>query len=524
MFTVMGSPRSFRLVLLLIPLAGPPQTPVERGFDALRQHRYQDALVAFEEIVSIEPTRAAAHYGRGLAFAGLLNYSAAVSSLEKAVSLEPAHAEAWRRLVVLYSQIQRDQSTNHAYGKARELADVPEEERLALARALRRTGWIAEARALLQESGEPQGVSEQLELGLLALEENDLSLAAQHLQAATADPARSDAEADYQYGRVLEDLGRPEEARELYRRALSKQPRLLEARFRLGNLLLRTGNAEEGRALLRGYEPFRQWDRRVKLLRAMVTSGTLSEVDEREKTLEWVTLLLEAGALQDVAPLINAALAKYPEDPPLRVAQARWLFQSRQPEKARTVVDRLLALPEPPPDALWLSARLHIFENNLPEAIDAFHRVLAIDSDPPAALLKELATALALNEQMDEAETYFHRALEKQPLLAGAHAGLGALLESTNRLAEAERSYRRALEINPDLLAAQQLLGELLLQRGEAEEAARIFGRSVGLNPGAALLRRNLARALQRLGKAEEAEAELEKARQIDARNEPQQP
>ena len=83
MFTVMGSPSAFCLVLLLLPL----QTPIERGFDALRQHRYQDALVAFEELVSVEPERAAAHYGKGLAFIGLLNYSAAVSSLEKAVSL-----------------------------------------------------------------------------------------------------------------------------------------------------------------------------------------------------------------------------------------------------------------------------------------------------------------------------------------------------------------------------------------------------------------------------------------------------
>ena len=259
----------------------------------------------------------------------------------------------------------------------------------------------------------------------------------------------------------------------------------------------------------------------MKLLRAMVTSGTLSETDEREKTLEWVTLLLEGGALQDVAPLIHAALAKHPEDPALRVAQARWLFQSRQPDKAWTVVDRLLSLRNPPGDALWLSARLHLLENNLPEAIDAFHGVLAIDSDPPAALMKELATALALNEQIDEAEIYFRQAVEKEPLLAGAHAGLGALLESTKRLMEAERSYRRALEINPDLLAAQQLLGELLLLRGKAEEAAKLFRRSVVLNPAAALLRRNHARALLRLGKAEEAEAELEKARKIDARQKP---
>jgi tetratricopeptide (TPR) repeat protein len=356
-----------------------------------------------------------------------------------------------------------------------------------------------------------------LELGLIALEEDDYPRAARHLQKATADPSRSSAEAEFQYGRTLEALGQMEKAAEHYRRALSKQPRLLQARFRLGNLALRSGNAEEGRALLGGYEQFRQWDRRVALLLSMVTSGTLPEADEREKTLGLVSLLLEGGALEDAAALIYSALAKNPEDPAFRVAQARWLFSSGQPRKARTVVDLLLSLPDPPADALWLSGRLHIVENNFPEAIDAFQRLLAIDPDPPAALLKELATACALNGQTKEAETYFHRALEKDPLLAGAHTGLGSLLESTGRLEDAERRYRRALEINPEHLAAQQLLGDLLLRKGEVEEAAKLLRRSVVLNPANALLRRNLARALQRLGKMEEAEAELEKARQIEA-------
>ncbi|MFQ5791511.1 MAG: tetratricopeptide repeat protein, partial [Acidobacteriota bacterium] len=278
-----------------------------------------------------------------------------------------------------------------------------------------------------------------------------------------------------------------------------------------------SGNVEEGRALLRGYELFRQWDRRVKLLLSMVTSGTLSQTAERERTLELVTLLLQGSALEDAAALIYSALAKNPEDPAFRMAQARWLFSSGQPGKARTVVELLLSLPNPPPDALWLSARLHILQDRSPEAIDAFHRLLAIDPDPPAAVLKELAAAYALNGQTDEAETYFHRALEKDPLLAGAHAGLGSLLESTERREEAERRYRRALEINPDLLSAQQLLAELLLRRGEAEEAVRLLRRSVAVNPADTLLRRNLARALQTLGRAEEAEAELEKAREIEA-------
>ncbi len=298
---------------------------------------------------------------------------------------------------------------------------------------------------------------------------------------------------------------------------MSKDPRMRSARFRLGNLLLRSGNPEQGRALLRGYEKFRQWDRRVKLLLAMVTSGTLSEVVEREKTRELVNLLLQGGALEDVAALIHSALAKNPEDPAFLVAQARWLLSSGQPDKARAVVDLLLSLPDPPPDALWLSARLHALQGESPEAIESFHRLLAIDPDPPAALLKELATAYAMNAQTDEATSHYQRALTKDPLLASAHAGLGSLEESTGSLEEAERRYRRALEINPDLLSAQQLLAELLLRRGDAEEAVTLLRRSVTTNPADALLRRNLARALQRLGKEKEAEAELEKARQIEA-------
>ena len=102
----------------------------------------------------------------------------------------------------------------------------------------------------------------------------------------------------------------------IFPRTMSKDPRMGSARFRLGNLLLRSGSPEQGRALLHGYEQFRQWDRRVKLLLAMVTSGMLSEVVEREKTRELVNLLLQGGALEDAAALIDSALAKTPKIPP----------------------------------------------------------------------------------------------------------------------------------------------------------------------------------------------------------------
>ena len=524
----MGFTPSTACLLLLLHAPGAfPQTvkkslaQLERqGFEALGQGRYDSALDAFELLLVVNPDRASAHYGKGLALTGMLNYSAAVDSLENAASLDPNRAETWRRLVTLYSQLQRDEKAKRAFENARRLAPVPDEERLGLARALRKTGWLKEAHALLREA-EPLGAEEYFELGLLALEEDDSGRAEAHFEKATADPIRSAAEAEYQYGRTLETLGKPEPAIQHYRRALSKDQRLLSARFRLGTLLLRTGDAEQGRALLRGYEELRQWDRRVNLLLSMVTSGTLSDTAEREKKLELVNLFLQAGAFEDAGALIHSALAKDSNDPAFLVAQAEWLLSSGQPDKSRVVLDTLVSVSSPLPDALWLSGRLHIIEGEPKQALESFQRLIAIDPDPPAALLKEVATAYAMSGQSSQAETYFHRAIQKDPLLAGAQAGLGALLESTGRLEEAEQRYRRALEINPDLLSAQQLLAELLLRRGDAEDAVTLLRRSVTTNPANALLRRNLARALERVGNIAEGEAELEKAREIEARKSP---
>ena len=178
---------------------------------------------------------------------------------------------------------------------------------------------------------------------------------------------------------------------------------------------------------------------------------------------------------------------------------------ARAPQPARPALTALPGFPN-----LRKTLRNQILSRLLPIASAAALLCQCAGSSPP------------VEEEIPSAEGYYQRALEKDPLLAGAHAGLGSLLESTGRLEEAERRYRRALEINPDLLSAQQLLAELLLRRGDAEEAADLLRRSVTTNPTDALLRRNLAQALQRLGKEKEAEAELEKARQIEAWKSPQ--
>ena len=260
----------------------------------------------------------------------------------------------------------------------------------------------------------------------------------------------------------------------------------------------------------------RQWERRTKLLLAMVTSGTLSESNARAKTLELIDLYLNGRAIDDAGALIKRAQARYPEDAFVRVARARLYLASGDTAGARRELDALVAEAEPPVAALWLSGRLHLNTGRTPEAIADYERFVARVPSPPAVLLKEMATAHAIAGNARASATYFERAIAADPNLAEARADFGLLLESMGRAAEAEEHYRQALRINPVLVSAQQGLGNLLLDQNELEEAEALFRRSVVERPADPDLRRNLALVLQRLGREDEARAELAAARELE--------
>lgn len=425
----------FLLLAILIPSPAQERTlpELERaGFEALKAHDYSGALQLFDALASAAPKSAGAHLGRGGALSGLLNYAAAVAAFEKATSLDPRSAFAYRQLVILNSQIGRKAETRAAYERTRALGEIPEDQRLPLAQALRRAGWTAEARGLLLElPAEVRSQEENLELGLLALSEGEYVVAAEALERATRDPRTSDAEAEYEMGRALEGLGRTTEAITHYRLAHQKDPQHRSARFRLGSLLRRTGDAAEAQRLLDGYEEYRQWDRRVKLLLVMVTSGKLDAAEQRERSLQLGSLLLEGRDIERAEPVIRQALAADPDDR----------------------------------DALLLSARLDLLARRVPDALRTYEALLAKNADTPARLLRETAAAYALADEPKKAEPLFRRALEKDPAFPEAHLGLGLVLQNLGRLPEAEEHLRRALALAPGLASAQKALEDLLLQK-----------------------------------------------------------
>jgi tetratricopeptide (TPR) repeat protein len=503
--------------VLLTVLLGEPDALEQEGLRALQEQRYPEALAAFEKVLAQSTQRPSAHYGKGMALSGLRDYAGAVEALERAVSLDASHAAAWRQLLVLYSRVGRAEAALEAYRKARQLGPVASEDRVALARSLRIAGLPARAREILEElPPETRTTADHLQLGLLALDGADYQAAAQHLREATRQPDRSPPQADYLYAQALEGLGQNDLALLHYRRELEKQPRNRFARFRLGNLLLRSGHADEGRVLLRGYEEYRQRDRSVTLLSGALASGTLNPAEQREHALALVNVLIEDGEVERAARVLQA-LSKFPDDPDFRTAQVNWLLASGEPQKARESLEPILSLPSPPRDALWLSAHLHVLGGRGAQALEAFERLLSVDPDPSARVLRELATAYAMTGRSKEAESTLRRALERDPSLAEAHADLGLLLQSDNRVPEAEDRFRRALAIDPGLVPAQRPLAALLLRRGDAAGAEELVRSFVRLNPGDPGLRRDLADALAALGRSEEAAVQRKAAIDLEA-------
>ncbi len=325
--------------------------------------------------------------------------------------------------------------------------------------------------------------------------------------------------ARYDYARSLEALDELARALVAYRAVLELNSNHRGARYRLGTLLLRAGRAEDAERFLRGYEPFRLWDHQVRLLEAMLASDKLTPTDGQQKTLALLRLFLDGGEIDQARRVLDRSLTDFQEEASFEVPRARWFMLSGRVTEARRALDLVMSNSSTASanrDAVWLSTKLNVREQRKVEALADYKTLLRLWPDPPARVHHEIGTTYAVNGRLEEAIIHFKKALPAEPRLAQVHADLGLALVSLGRSASAEAHYREALETKPSRIPAQQGLGSLLLDRGEALTAIELFRDSVALRSGDPILRKNLALAFHHAGRFEEAEAELQKARELE--------
>jgi TolB-like protein/DNA-binding winged helix-turn-helix (wHTH) protein/Tfp pilus assembly protein PilF len=94
-----------------------------------------------------------------------------------------------------------------------------------------------------------------------------------------------------------------------------------------------------------------------------------------------------------------------------------------------------------------------------------------------------LVPAISRREALAKADAAARRALELDETLAEAHAALALVLMSNWEWAGAEREYRKALELNPSSDVARQYYAQFLRQSGRLDEALVVIRRAERLNP-----------------------------------------
>ncbi len=261
-------------------------------------------------------------------------------------------------------------------------------------------------------------------------------------------------------GTALQALGRLEEARSCYERALAIHPNLAEARMNLGAIDERQGKHPEAEANFR---------------RALRANPNLAEAH-----VNLGNVLHAQGRLEEAAASHARAMALKPE------------FA----------------------EALYNHANALQGLGRLEEAVASYQRARALRPEI-AEFHGNLANTLLALKRLEEAEDCYQQALAVRPEYAEAHYNLGNLRNAQEKLEEAVVCYQRAIQLKPQLPEAHYNLGNTLHTLDRLEESAASFERALALRPEYAEAHYNLGCVLEDLGRLPEALASMARALEI---------
>jgi tetratricopeptide (TPR) repeat protein len=412
-----------------------------------------------ERALSIDPTDARAHWLKGTALLNLGRGKEAVPPLEAAAALDSERVEYLRTL-----------------GRAAESVD-----RLDLAvRSFRRAVWI-----------EPDDVESWFQLAAGEARLGRFGAADTALAEVTElNPMRPGLY--FLRGLVLENLGRTDQAMELYRQHLTAHPNDVSTRRRAVNLLAREKRFDQA------------W-REARLLAQL-------DPEDRENTEIEADLAFAAGRGGDGERALKRMRKRWPDDPETILAAVSLLARHGRTAQA---VDEAEAWVKRRPDdhrSHLVAARARTLNRQPAQALAHLEQAIAIapDSLAPRAML---ARFYEHEKRGVEAERAWAQAVERFPGHNGFAFDLAACRERLGDVAGAEAAIRDVLRREPDNPTALNFLGYLWADRGlNLDEAVEMIARALAQDPDNGAFIDSLGWAYYKQGRLAEARVQLERA------------
>jgi tetratricopeptide (TPR) repeat protein len=514
-----------------------PHTPdlrVELGRVLDDQGREEEALAAYAEALSIDPTDPTALQLQVSALRGLRRWAEAETVAREAIQARPHAPDLRVELGWVLDGQGREEEALAAYAEALAIDSGHEralQSRVTALRGLRR--WAeAEAAARALIAAHPRDPGSHLNLGLVFDDQDrDEEALAAYAEALAVDP--TDPTALQLQVTALRGLRRWAEAETAAREAIQARPHTPDLRVELGWVLDDQGREEEalaafGEALsidaghewalrsrvsaLRG---LRRWAEAEAAARALIAAHPRDPGSHLN--LGWV--FKDQDRDEEALAAFTEALAIDPTDPTAlewRVSALRGLRRWAEAETAAR--EAIQARPHAPDLRVELGWVLDD-QGREEEALAAFAEALSIDARHKWALRSRVSALQGLR-RWAEAEAAARALIAAHPRDPLSHLNLGWVFDDQDRDEEALAAYAEALAIDPtDPTALQWRVTALrgLRRWAEAETAAR---EAIQARPHAPDLRVELGWVLDGQGREEEALAAYAEALAIDARHE----
>ena len=224
----------------------------EQGVEALRQEQWKSAAISFEQTLELDPRRADAANGLGVALGKVGDPQGSQAAFRRAIEIDPSFAEAHYNLGLwLRAAGDFDQSVAELKTAIQLRADY-EAAQLALGQILQQLGEPDQAVELFQAviREDPRSAEAHNWLGVAYAQKNHLlDSIGQFQQAVDLNPEY--VEAYNNLGSTLARAQRMDDAIRVFRTGLALEPKNLALRLNLAEALRAKGNRDEALQELR---------------------------------------------------------------------------------------------------------------------------------------------------------------------------------------------------------------------------------------------------------------------------------
>jgi tetratricopeptide (TPR) repeat protein/predicted AlkP superfamily phosphohydrolase/phosphomutase len=156
-------------------------------------------------------------------------------------------------------------------------------------------------------------------------------------------------------------------------------------------------------------------------------------------------------------------------------------------------------------------------EGDVEGAIGEFRRAIAGGGPGGTMARTNLARALLLRGDLEQARAEAETALREEPANKQAHLILSGVAVREGDLRGAEAQLRKALEIDPAFALAHSKLGEALQKQGRDDEALAAFRKAVEIAPLSPVELNAIGNLLRKRGEIDHAEEAYREALRCDA-------